>query len=155
MKRADIQVGAEYAVVIGHLRAGTAAGAEGLRRATVTGWTAPKYRGDTVEAIVTLAEPYQSQWGFAADNGKTVFKVPTRKVIATWAEHEPAATAREQDEQRRKQAHAEKQARIQAEVEELRSLIPADLLPSWLAAGAYEGGRVTTGELLAIIKAMR
>lgn len=158
MKKSDIKVGDEYAVVIGHLSQGTTAGSDGLRRATVTGWTEPKYYAEKAEVLVTLAEPFAHQWSeHHRDHGKTDFTLPTRKVICTWAEHVPAAKAREEEQARQKAEEQAKQERIDAAVQELRSLLPEQVQPDWLRVERVrfyrDGGHVTIEELLAIVKA--
>lgn len=151
MKKNDIAVGEVYAVAVDHLRQGTTAGSEGLVKATVLGFTEP-LRWQQVEVQVRLAEPYTVRWA-SAKQGKTDFTIPTRKVIATWAEHEPAVKAREERKAAAEREQQERDAAIAANREELRSLIPVELQPKWLLTDwLRDGGHLTTAELLAILK---
>lgn len=153
MRKADIVIGGEYAVVVGHLRQGTQAGSAGLRRATVLGWTVPKYRTDRPDVMVRLAQPY-APW--SSSQGRVDFTIASRAVIATWADHEPAAELREAAELEQRRLADERTARAQAAREELREALPAEVQPSWLADSRFgDGGMVTSEQLLAIVKAMR
>lgn len=157
MKKADITIGADYAVSPRrYMQAGTAAGHEDLVRGTVTGWTSPRF-SEPALVRVTLAQPYNPRYG-VGDKGRTTFEIATRQVVAPWVEHEAAAAVRVEQEKRQA---ADKQARdvqLAADQEKLRGLIPEALWPHFITPGALsarDGGHLTCGELLAIVLAAR
>lgn len=157
MKKADIKVGAEYAVWVDrYMRAGTSAGSEGLLRGTVTGWAEQKF-GKPALVKVTLAQPYESRYMGTANKGRVDWEIESRRVISTWDEHETAAKARKEYEQR---AAVERRARERLMAENqaaLRDLIPESLWPYWLRSSSVhqDGGKLTVGELLAIVQAVK
>lgn len=154
MKKADIEVGGEYAVGIGHVSQGTSAGARGLVKATVTGWVEGRY-GKPAQVVVTLAEPYKSPYGSPAYDGKTEFVLATRSVISTWADHEPAAERRLAREAEEKVAADRKKQAETGARQRLMALIPEEHWPSFLKNTWQTHGSVTLLELLAIVEAVQ
>lgn len=155
MKRADIVVDGEYAVVTEwSVREGTQAGTAGLKKATVLGFEevmSRRHRGTSTEVRVRLAEPLS--------NGQTEFTIPPRKVIAPWDAHEAARVKREEDERIANEQRAVENDRLMAARRELLALLPEKLRPYWLNTqnvwSTVRSGTVTVYELLDIVQHAR